>query len=143
MPLEGNPQLVAARFRYWIRKLQAHFLADDYDSAVAAAARVQKLNWRSQSFVEVAEYPFYAALAHAGSYSMPDTDERLRHLNTILDHQSCSVFGRGIVPKILHAWKHWWERKSLEFKEEILTLNGFMKMRSVRRAKIVSSIMRL
>jgi predicted ATPase len=51
-----DPQVVTARFRYWVRKLQVHFHAGDYNSAVAAADRVQKLNWRSQSFIEVAEY---------------------------------------------------------------------------------------
>jgi hypothetical protein len=55
--LDGDPQLVAAKFRYWVRKLQAQFHAGDYDSAAAAAGKIQELRWRSQSFVEVAEYP--------------------------------------------------------------------------------------
>ena len=57
-------------------------------SAVAAAGRVQELHWRSQSFVEVAEYPFYAALALAGLYSATKIGERYRHFDAIVDHQN-------------------------------------------------------
>ena len=82
-----DAQLVTARFRYWVRKLQTYFHAEDYNSAVATADRVQKLNWRSQSFIEVAEYPFYAALALAGLYSTANSDERLRYFEAIIGHQ--------------------------------------------------------
>jgi GAF domain-containing protein len=85
--LDDDPQLVTARFRYWVRKLQTHFQAGEYSSAIAAADRVQKLNWRSQSFIEVAEYPFYAALALAGLYSTANSAERLRHFDAIMGHQ--------------------------------------------------------
>ena len=93
--LDDDPQLVTASFRYWVRKLQVHFHAGDYNSAVAAADRVQKLNWRSQSFIEVAEYPFYAALALAGLYSTANSDERLRYFDAIVGHQ-----------KLLSVWAH-------------------------------------
>jgi hypothetical protein len=35
--LEENPRLAIAACRYWIRKLQARFHADDYASAISAA----------------------------------------------------------------------------------------------------------
>ena len=41
--LEGNPNLVFARCWYWIRKLQARYLAGDYVSAVAAASKAEPL----------------------------------------------------------------------------------------------------
>jgi signal transduction histidine kinase len=94
--LDGDPQLVAAKFRYWIRKLQAYFHAGDYDSAAAAASKIQELRWRSQSFVEVAEYPFYAALAFAGLYSAAKIGERLRHFDAIVDHHKLlSIWARN------------------------------------------------
>ena len=41
--LEGNPNLVFAKCWYWIRKLQARYLAGDYVSAVAAASKAELL----------------------------------------------------------------------------------------------------
>ena len=55
--LEENPGLAPAACRYWIRKLQACFYAEDYASAVAAAAKAHLVH-RRQSFFEVAEIPF-------------------------------------------------------------------------------------
>jgi predicted ATPase/signal transduction histidine kinase len=91
--LNRDPHLMAVKFRYWVRKLQAHFHAGDYHSAATAAAKVQGFPWRSQSFVELAEYPFYTALALAGLHSAANTAERIRHLDTMVEHQ-----------KILSIW---------------------------------------
>ena len=48
---------------YWIRKLQARILANDYAAALAAAARAERLLWMSPAIFERADYHFYAALA--------------------------------------------------------------------------------
>jgi predicted ATPase/signal transduction histidine kinase len=85
--LAHDPQLAAAKFRYWVRKLQAHLYAGDYASAAAAAAQVQDGRWRSQSFFEVAEYPFYTALALAGLYPLASIDDRIRYIDTIAAYQ--------------------------------------------------------
>src|SRR5260370_17966182 len=85
--LDRDPQMAAAKFRYWVRKLQAHFFADDYASAAAAAGKAQEFRWRSQSFFEVAEYPFYTALALAGLYSAASINEQFRYLDTIAAYQ--------------------------------------------------------
>jgi predicted ATPase/signal transduction histidine kinase len=53
---------------YWIRKLQARFFAGDYDAALAASAKAQRLLWTSPSIFETAEYHFYSALARAAIY---------------------------------------------------------------------------
>jgi PAS domain S-box-containing protein len=91
--LDQDIELSAAKFRFWLRKLQACFHAGDYGAAVAAANKVQHLAWRSQSFLEIAEYPFYAALAHAQFYPAAGVDARIEYLNTIKAH--C---------ELLHAW---------------------------------------
>ena len=44
--LDRDPGLAAAKFLYWVRKLQAHLYAGDYGSAAAAAAQVQDGRWR-------------------------------------------------------------------------------------------------
>src|SRR5262249_52937065 len=50
---------------YWIRKLQAHFFAGDYQASLDAAAKAQRLLWTSPATFETAEYHFYSALARA------------------------------------------------------------------------------
>src|SRR5262249_22806561 len=92
---DHDPDLAAAKFRYWVRKLQARLYAGDYASAAAAAAKVQGGRWRSQSFFEVAEYPFYSALALAGLYPSASIDERIRYRDTIAAYQ-----------KLLSTWAH-------------------------------------
>ena len=61
--LEGEPSLGIAACMYWIRKLQARILADDYVAAAAAAAKAERLLWMSPAIFERADYHFYAALA--------------------------------------------------------------------------------
>ena len=61
--LEGEPSLGIAAWMYWIRKLQARILANDYAAALAAAARAECLLWMSPAIFERADYHFYAALA--------------------------------------------------------------------------------
>ncbi|MGL4961403.1 MAG: trifunctional serine/threonine-protein kinase/ATP-binding protein/sensor histidine kinase [Inquilinus sp.] len=59
---------------YWIRKLQARFLAADYRSALDAAAKAQPMLWTMAGFFETAEYHFYAALSHAASCASAVSD---------------------------------------------------------------------
>jgi PAS domain S-box-containing protein len=80
-----NPGLAPVACRYWIRKLQACFYAEDYASAVAAAAKAHLVH-RRQSFFEVAEYPFYSALAHAALCNSASADERARYLEAVATH---------------------------------------------------------
>ena len=61
--LEGEPSLGIAAWMYWIRKLEARTLANDYAAALAAAARAERLLWMSPAIFERADYHFYAALA--------------------------------------------------------------------------------
>src|SRR5436853_179464 len=53
--LEGNPGLAIAACYYWIRKLQARFFAEDYASAIGAAAKAERLLWTTPSHIEVPE----------------------------------------------------------------------------------------
>jgi len=61
--LEDEPSLGITAWMYWIRKLQARILADDYAAALAAAARAERLLWMSPAIFERADYHFYGALA--------------------------------------------------------------------------------
>ncbi len=87
--LEGDPRLVLATYRYWIRKLQARCYAGDAAAAIEAAAKAQRLLWTSPSllaYVEAAEYHFYGALARASSYHAATAAEQPQHRQALLVH---------------------------------------------------------
>ncbi|QHF51234.1 ATP-binding sensor histidine kinase [Pseudomonas sp. S49] len=67
------PDLALARGKYWVRKLQARYLAGDYAAAAECAAQARELMWVISSFFEEAEYHFYAALTLA-VHGDADTD---------------------------------------------------------------------
>jgi PAS domain S-box-containing protein len=81
-----NPDLARAECWYWIRRAQARYLAGEFATAVDASARARRLLWTTLSNLEVAEYYFYAALAHAASAEPAAADERRRHLEALSSH---------------------------------------------------------
>ena len=84
----SNPNLQAAEFWYWVRKLQARFFAGDYSAAIEASSRAQQLLWTSASVVfEVAEYHLYSALSRAACCHSVSPDERRQQLETVALHQ--------------------------------------------------------
>jgi predicted ATPase len=56
--LSSNPVLVVAACWYWIRKLQARYLAGNYTAAVDASSKAQRLLWASPSHPETVEFCF-------------------------------------------------------------------------------------
>jgi PAS domain S-box-containing protein len=78
--LAANPSLARAELSYWIRKLQARFLAGDYTSAVNAASRAESLLWKARYAVEAAEFVFYGALSLAAVCDAAETDQRQQHI---------------------------------------------------------------
>ncbi len=72
---------------YWIRKLQARFLAGDYPAAMEASERAQALLWASRYYIELADYHFYAALARAASCNSAEASQRLQQLEAIAAHR--------------------------------------------------------
>src|SRR5262249_33028731 len=79
-----NPDLARAEGWYWVRKLQAHFFAGDYASAIGASSRAQRLLWTSPSMFETAEYHFYSALSHAASCESAAADQQ--HVDALAAH---------------------------------------------------------
>ena len=70
---------------YWIRRLQALFFAGDFVSAVDASSRAQPLLWTAPS-IELAEYAFYSALAHAALWNCATEDQRSEHFDALAVH---------------------------------------------------------
>jgi PAS domain S-box-containing protein len=81
-----NPDLAFVECWYWVRKLQARFLAGDDASAIEASSKAQRLLWTSVSQLETAEYYFYAALAEAACCYTAASGERQLHLDAVAAH---------------------------------------------------------
>ena len=71
---------------YWVRKLQARFLAGDHLSALHAASNVEPLLWNTPSNVETIEFRLYAALAHAAAYDLATVAQKRMHLKALASH---------------------------------------------------------
>jgi predicted ATPase/GAF domain-containing protein len=69
---------------YWIRKQQARFFAGDYDAALDASSKAQRLLWTSPSIFETAEYHFYSALSHSASCHSAFPERQ--HLEALVVH---------------------------------------------------------
>ena len=81
-----NPDLAYFEFLYWVRKLQARFFAGDYESAINASLRAQRLLWTSGPQLETAEYHFYGALSQAVFCDSAAAGERQQHLDAVAAH---------------------------------------------------------
>ena len=85
--LAGNPALVLPECWYWIRKLQARYLAGDHAGALDASVKAERMLWASLSLLEVVEFHFYDALSHAAAWDLGTTDQKNIHLEKLEAHQ--------------------------------------------------------
>jgi PAS domain S-box-containing protein len=83
--LSSNPVLAIAECWYWVRKMQARYLAGDYAAAMDASSKAHRLLWTSVSFLEEAEYHFYGALCLAACCDGISSGEP-QHLESIAAH---------------------------------------------------------
>jgi PAS domain S-box-containing protein len=84
--LSCNPALAMSACWYWIRKLQARYLAGDYTTALDAASKAQILLWTTASFFEEAEYHFYGALTQAACCDSVPASARQPHFDAVAAH---------------------------------------------------------
>jgi predicted ATPase/transcriptional regulator with GAF, ATPase, and Fis domain len=84
--LAGNPHLRMHECWYWIRKMQARYFAGDYQDALDASMKAQRLLWISPASFEEAECHFYSALCRAASYDTATDDERRPHVEALSAH---------------------------------------------------------
>jgi PAS domain S-box-containing protein len=85
--LAANPILVVPACWYWIRKMQARYLAGDYLASTEASIQAAALLWMSPSFFEVAEYHFFSALSRAACLDSAVGDTRRLHLEALARHE--------------------------------------------------------
>jgi len=85
--LAADPGLAIASCWYWIRKMQAHCFAGQFDAAVAASNAAEPLLWTSAGHLELVEFHFYSAIARAGSIDSSDAAEIEAHLDALRVHR--------------------------------------------------------
>jgi PAS domain S-box-containing protein len=85
--LAGNVSLQLPECWYWIKKVQARFLAGDSGAAVEASLQARRLLWTSPSHFETAEYHFYSALARAAAWASASEDQRAQHGAALSEHR--------------------------------------------------------
>lgn len=85
--LASEPALALPECWYWIRKLQARFLAGDHRAAVDASLNAQRLLWTSPGFFETAEHHFFSALARAALIDSAANDSRRQHVESLTVHR--------------------------------------------------------
>ncbi|MEM5431383.1 AAA family ATPase [Cupriavidus oxalaticus] len=86
--LSSNPALPIGACWYWVRKLQARYLAGDHAVAMDAASKAQRLVWVLSGFFEEAEYHFFAALTHAALCDTAPAGEWPQHLDAMAAHHT-------------------------------------------------------
>jgi len=72
---------------YWIRTLQARFLAGDHMGAIEASTRAQPHLWTCPTNLEAADFHCYSALARAASISHAASEAPARELDSIAAHE--------------------------------------------------------
>src|SRR5579859_3188512 len=82
----GNPGLVLAEGKYWVRKLQACFFAGDYAAAAIAAEKAHLAAVTAPGAEEHAEYHYYGALAHAACCDTASSTQHAKHLDALTRH---------------------------------------------------------
>jgi PAS domain S-box-containing protein len=82
----SNSDLAIAEYWYWIRKLQAQFLAGDYASAIGASSRAQRALRASALPLDTSEYHFYGALSLATFCDSVEAHQHAPHLGVLATH---------------------------------------------------------
>jgi PAS domain S-box-containing protein len=77
--IADDPALGMSACWYWIRKLQACFLAGDLVSALSAALKAESLLWTCPGFLVVADFHFYAGLTRASHYGALSNEKISEH----------------------------------------------------------------
>jgi PAS domain S-box-containing protein len=81
--LAGKPKLALTECLYYIRKLQARFLAGEYVDGLAAASMT---HWKIHGPLELVEYHFYDALCHAAVHESASLGGRKVHRARVVEH---------------------------------------------------------
>jgi predicted ATPase/signal transduction histidine kinase len=83
---DQNSHRTIAEFSFWVHRMQACMVFGDVAGALEAEVRAEPISWSSRSFVEMADFHFYAALAHAAALRNCGVAERAAHRLALSNH---------------------------------------------------------
>jgi PAS domain S-box-containing protein len=84
---DAGAQLILPLAWYLIQQMQARYVAGDYASAIEAEREARNVVQATRSFIDIAEYHFYAALTYAAVCDIASGDDRREHFEAIRRHQ--------------------------------------------------------
>jgi len=84
---DAGAQLVLPLAWFWIQQMQARYVAGDYPSAIEAESEARAVALATRSFIDIAEYHFYAALIHAAVCEAAAGEDQREHFEAIRRHQ--------------------------------------------------------
>ena len=84
--LKTNPVFALPECWYFARKAQARFLAGNYESAMEASIKAQRVAWTSPSQFERVELYYYGALSHAACWESAPHNQKREHLDSLRSH---------------------------------------------------------
>ena len=102
--LAGNAFFAIAECFYWVRKLQARFLAADYAAATEAAAKAQPLLRAALANFETGEYHYYGALSLAAACDSATNEKRTSHLEALARHHAQLAVLAQQCPENFENW---------------------------------------
>ncbi|MGY3442776.1 AAA family ATPase [Bradyrhizobium sp. USDA 4473] len=85
--MQAGTRSAVGAARYYICKLQQHFMAGEMPEALAAARNAQGLIWSTEHFLEIGEYHFYSALTLAATCEEIPGPQRQKHIDSIETHR--------------------------------------------------------
>jgi PAS domain S-box-containing protein len=74
--LEHEPHVAVSHCAYWIRTMEVRYFYGDTAGALDAGMKAHPLLWTIPSFIDLAEYHFFRALASAACYETAPADAR-------------------------------------------------------------------
>jgi PAS domain S-box-containing protein len=86
--LSGNPDQPALECAYWIRVLQARFIAGHYAAASYARSMAERHLWTLSTELASAEFHFYGALSLAACRCPSSAASETEHLDAIYAHHA-------------------------------------------------------
>jgi PAS domain S-box-containing protein len=90
---------------YWILKLQARFIAGDYDSAIAAAEKAKLLLWVATGCFQLLEYHYYSALTIAAVFGAASPSKQREWSQALTEHvNQLREWADGYPPSFLDKY---------------------------------------
>jgi PAS domain S-box-containing protein len=71
---------------YWILKLQARLVSEDYETAIAAAQKAKRLLWAATGCIQLLDYHYYTALAIAALFETASPNQQNEWRETLTTH---------------------------------------------------------